>query len=292
MRLTWKLLKSAIFIVCVGCFSWQSVSFFEVYFTYPTVTSIELTFPEILVKPAVTLCNYNPVKREKFCAKYPHLCQKPNNMTEFCKKHPYFCTDDVSNLVIPKLGYFASYSSDEVVPDALMEIYIHNISENGADTWSWTVPHMYPSIESKIKTTFIFDTQRTTYVTCYSTNLHIYSSEEVETVYSSPPGDSVLNVFRTHIREEETIYPWTVPRIFLSVQSPYVPISPFVDGMFLEKNHAYMLNIRMEEVHLLESPYKTNCTDYEDLWNKNNKTGPRSQEVIFETIIVSYLKVA
>ncbi|GFT52071.1 hypothetical protein NPIL_620961, partial [Nephila pilipes] len=43
-----------------------------------------------------------------------------------------------------------------------------------------------------------------------------------------------------------------------------------------------------EEEHLLESPYDTNCTDYEDLWNKNNKTGPRSQEVLF----VSHLKVA
>ncbi|GFT70147.1 hypothetical protein NPIL_481441, partial [Nephila pilipes] len=47
-----------------------------------------------------------------------------------------------------------------------------------------------------------------------------------------------------------------------------------------------------EEEHLLESPYQTNCTDYEYLWEKNNKTGPRSQEVFFETIIVSYLKVA
>ncbi|GFT57332.1 hypothetical protein NPIL_449351 [Nephila pilipes] len=35
-------------------------------------------------------------------------------------------------------------------------------------------------------------------------------------------------------------------------------------------------------MHLLESPYKTNCTDYEDLWRKNNKTGPRSQEMCKE----------
>ncbi|GFT79468.1 hypothetical protein NPIL_614881, partial [Nephila pilipes] len=96
---TWKLVKSAIFIACVACFTWQSVNFFEVYFTYPTVTSIDLSFPEEMIKPAVTLCNYNPVKREIFCAEYPHLCQTPNNLTECCKKHPYFCTPKVSNLV-------------------------------------------------------------------------------------------------------------------------------------------------------------------------------------------------
>ncbi|GFS49203.1 uncharacterized protein NPIL_425961 [Nephila pilipes] len=136
-RVTWKLFKSTIFIACVACFSWQSFNFFEVYFTYPTVTSIDLSFPEELIKPAVTLCNYNPVKREIFCAEYPHLCQTPNNLTEFCKKHPYFCTPKVSNLVIPKLGYFTNISMDEVVRDTLMEIYIHNISEKGADLWSW-----------------------------------------------------------------------------------------------------------------------------------------------------------
>ncbi|GFT69286.1 uncharacterized protein NPIL_364641, partial [Nephila pilipes] len=45
-----------------------------------------------------------------------------------------------------------------------------------------------------------------------------------------------------------------------------------------------------EEVHLLESPYETNCTDYEGLWKKNNKTGPRSQEMCREMCSRSYYK--
>ncbi|GFT05823.1 uncharacterized protein NPIL_605561 [Nephila pilipes] len=146
MRLTWKLFKIIIFIACVACFSWQSANFFQIYFSYPTATSIELTFPEDVKKPAVTLCNNNPVKREKFCSEFPHLCQKPNNLTEFCKRHPYFCTNDVSDLVIPKLGYYASNSIPEV-RKALMEIYIHNISHDGADHWSWTVPFDDGSLE-------------------------------------------------------------------------------------------------------------------------------------------------
>ncbi|GFT37766.1 hypothetical protein NPIL_414161, partial [Nephila pilipes] len=45
-----------------------------------------------------------------------------------------------------------------------------------------------------------------------------------------------------------------------------------------------------EEEHLLESPYQTNCTDYEDLWEKNNKSGPRSQEMCREWCLINTLK--
>ncbi|GFT83041.1 hypothetical protein NPIL_525761, partial [Nephila pilipes] len=45
-----------------------------------------------------------------------------------------------------------------------------------------------------------------------------------------------------------------------------------------------------EEEHLLESPYQTNCTDYEDLWEKNNKTGPRSQEMCRQWCMWNFFK--
>ncbi|GFU43857.1 uncharacterized protein NPIL_321711 [Nephila pilipes] len=147
IRLTWKLFKVIIFIVCVACFSWQSTRFFKLYFAYPTATSVELTFPSVLKYPAITFCNNNPVKREKFCAEYPYLCQKPNRVTEFCENHPHFCRGNVSNLVIPKLGYYASDSEAEV-RKAILQIYIHNISQDGTNPWSWTVPN---DVESKKK---------------------------------------------------------------------------------------------------------------------------------------------
>ncbi|GFT51242.1 hypothetical protein NPIL_576251 [Nephila pilipes] len=56
----WKIFKSVIFIVCISCFSWQSFNFFQLYFKYPTATHIDLTFPEVLKKPAITFCNNNP----------------------------------------------------------------------------------------------------------------------------------------------------------------------------------------------------------------------------------------
>ncbi|GFS73574.1 hypothetical protein NPIL_604161 [Nephila pilipes] len=80
------------------------------------------------------------VKREAFCTAYPDLCQKPDNLAEFCEMQPYFCSDNISNLEIPKLGYYASNLTNDV-HGALMEIYIHNISQDGANLWSWEVPY-------------------------------------------------------------------------------------------------------------------------------------------------------
>ncbi|GFS84055.1 hypothetical protein NPIL_697301 [Nephila pilipes] len=49
-----------------------------------------------------------------------------------------------------------------------------------------------------------------------------------------------------------------------------------------------LLCCQKEEEHLLPEPYHTNCTDYEALWQKNNRTGPRSQERCKESCWKSY----
>ncbi|GFT85838.1 hypothetical protein NPIL_433411, partial [Nephila pilipes] len=186
------------------------------------------------------------VKREKFCAEYPYLCQKPNNLTNFCGNHPYFCKENVSNLVIPKLEYYAS-NSEADVRKAISQIYIHNISQDGANLWSWTAPYDHRNKENMTTTTFIFDNDRKVYVTCYSTNLHIYSRVDIisKKTYTILKNDQDLYNFYTRIREEETVYPWTVSGIFLSIHSPFVPVNPFNDGAFLQIGHQYIINIRM-----------------------------------------------
>ncbi|GFT01522.1 hypothetical protein NPIL_574831, partial [Nephila pilipes] len=145
---------------------------------------------------------------------------------------------------IPKLGYYASYSGKEI-HDALMEIYIHDIIKDGADYWSWESPYE-AGRRRKLKTTFVYDNKRFVYITCYSSNLHIYGSEEVETTYSDETfgHHKRMSSFITQIREYDTFYPWTVPRLLLSVHSPFVPIDPF-DGELLEKYHEYFITFRL-----------------------------------------------
>ncbi|GFU32245.1 uncharacterized protein NPIL_555081, partial [Nephila pilipes] len=99
-----------------------------------------------------------------------------------------------------------------------------------------------------------------------------------------------LYYFIASIQEYETFFPWTVQRILLSIHSPFVPIDPFKEGVNLETNHDYFVYIQMGEEHLLESPYSTNCMDYEEIWKTNNKTGPRSQEMCKEGCWWNYFK--
>ncbi|GFS79817.1 hypothetical protein NPIL_550111, partial [Nephila pilipes] len=80
---------------------------------------------------------------------------------------------------IPKLEYYANNSASEVY-NVLREIYFHHIIEDGEQYWSWMKPY-FSSGGSKMKTTFVYDYDRYFYVTAYSTNLHIYGSEDVET---------------------------------------------------------------------------------------------------------------
>ncbi|GFT06568.1 uncharacterized protein NPIL_258461 [Nephila pilipes] len=194
---------------------------------------------------------------------------------------------------VPKLGYYANYSREEIL-SALLEIYTHDFNTDDAQYWSWEKPLFQNARNSyrKMKRTFTYDYERRFYKTCYSTNLHIYGNEEVETSYSdeSIGTDQSVHDLIVYMRDEDTMFPWTVPRIFFSVHSPFVPNDPFEEGVKLEKNHDYLINIKMEEEHLLESPYPTNCTDYEELWEKNNKTGPRSQEMCKEWCLRSYFK--
>ena len=39
-----------------------------------------------------------------------------------------------------------------------------------------------------------------------------------------------------------------------------------------------LYKLQRQEI-LLEEPFETKCEDYEELWEKNNNTGPRIQEV-------------
>ncbi|GFU43662.1 hypothetical protein NPIL_262121, partial [Nephila pilipes] len=56
----------------------------------------------------------------------------------------------------------------------------------------------------------------------------------------------------------------------------------FIECPFSSYPHKEESLYDLEEEHLLESPYQTNCTDYVYIWEKNNKTGPRSQEMCRE----------
>ncbi|GFY39506.1 uncharacterized protein TNIN_74931 [Trichonephila inaurata madagascariensis] len=88
-----------------------------------------------------------------------------------------------------------------------------------------------------------------------------------------------VNGFTLNLEKEELFYPWLTHQVFFAIHSPFEPINPFLDGRAMKPGYRYIINIRLEEEHFLPYPYQTNCADYEALWEKNNKTGPRSQKM-------------
>ncbi|GFY56006.1 uncharacterized protein TNIN_417871 [Trichonephila inaurata madagascariensis] len=69
----------------------------------------------------------------------------------------------------------------------------------------------------------------------------------------------------------------TTPSLQIAIHSPYFLPSPYNDGSTFSGGRSYELRVLMEETHLLQSPYQTNCTDYLKTWRENGGTGPINQ---------------
>ncbi|XP_055947024.1 uncharacterized protein LOC129980668 [Argiope bruennichi] len=138
---------------------------------------------------------------------------------------------------------------------------------NAGRIWTWRVTYVY-SLEIAL------------YARCYSYNLHIFSKEEPNKLGATDTDTMIIAIMTQE--KEETLYPWVESQVFLSIHSPLVPENPIQYGHALRSGYKYEIFLRFEEEYLLPHPYATNCTDYDALWKKNNKTGPRSQEMCRE----------
>ncbi|GIY40841.1 uncharacterized protein CDAR_367771 [Caerostris darwini] len=130
----------------------------------------------------------------------------------------------------------------------------------------------------------VFEDHMAPFVKCYSANLHLLSNEYPETqeVFSSDDLDQFEDEifgFDLEAREYDMFYPWAENYATFTIHSPFIPPDLFYDGITLQEGYVYVVSVNLEEEHLQPAPYPTNCTDYVVLWEKNNKTGPRSQEV-------------
>ncbi|GIX81672.1 hypothetical protein CDAR_235441 [Caerostris darwini] len=133
------------------------------------------------------------------------------------------------------------------------------------------------------------------YVKCYSANLHLLDNEYPETQEIVPSAEFRKDeevIFRCdlNVREDDMFYPWAENYVSFSIHSPFVPPNPFYEGNSLQEGYAYIVSVSLEEEHLQPAPYPTDCTDYEALWEKNNKTGPRSQEMCRAYCQLIYLR--
>ncbi|GIY03590.1 uncharacterized protein CDAR_425841 [Caerostris darwini] len=102
--------------------------------------------------------------------------------------------------------------------------------------------------------------------------------------------DEIIFRCTLNVREDDIFYPWAENYVSFSIHSPFVPPNPFYEGNSLQEGYAYIVSVSLEEEHLQPAPYPTDCTDYVALWERSNKTGPRSQEMCRAYCQLIYLR--
>ncbi|GFT09099.1 uncharacterized protein NPIL_548641 [Nephila pilipes] len=259
-----KVFRVLVFLLFTAGFLYQCIKFLSYILTYPTVVNIEISRPNKYLAPAYTFCNYNMIKRSKFCSKNPDLCEYPDE--EFCDMYPRYCGEtqtkvpkqntlrNEENLIESGLEFGHDWKDMLIVSDMVNETVVPN------------GPLARVNIEELGVTN------------CYSLNDRVDSP--LEATYKTKEmfkfDDDIIEF---NPEENEIFYPDAKPGIMFAIHSPFEAINPFEDGIFMEPGNLYRISIQMEEEELLPYPYKTDCLNYTEMWLKANKTGPRSQEM-------------
>ncbi|XP_054724589.1 uncharacterized protein LOC129234590 [Uloborus diversus] len=269
-----KVARMIILSVCIVGFSLQMFWFMEHYFTYPTVVELNIEKMEKFVYPAIVFCNGSPVRRSKFCEKYPDRCKVPDDIPKLCQTHPHYCTGDAANMM--------SNSTDFLIPNSVdewFELDGVDYQELSFDLDSMLLKTSYKKEVSLQK--YGFSTMDGLLHICYRKYFRGYDERdpfEGDTkgshfvIWNGHPFDTFVLNFET----QDTFHPNVKPGGIFGIQSPYetrfdvVPLAP---------QKSYEIYIELEEERLLPAPYATDCRNYTEEWLENNKTGPRSKEM-------------
>ncbi|KAG8191692.1 hypothetical protein JTE90_016479 [Oedothorax gibbosus] len=86
-----KFLKSLVVLGCLlGCV-YQILSFMKVYWSYPGIVDVFVSNPSHITPPAFTVCEYNGIRRSRFCSKFSELCTPKMSYIDFCNTNFAFC---------------------------------------------------------------------------------------------------------------------------------------------------------------------------------------------------------
>ncbi|XP_023234266.1 degenerin mec-10-like [Centruroides sculpturatus] len=250
-----KVFKIIVFCTCLAGFLYHLISFVLLFLTYPSTLEVLVTFKDTndLPKPVLTICDLNGIRRTSFCNELPEDCEKPKNMKVLCERFEYFCEDnDTDNLVFP----------------------IHN-SLRAAEFFRQTVDRYGPTAEDMLETysdiaTPIFYTNTYGMLRkCYSIDLselhelhYLFSYDKLSSFLTS--GEVIATIFLT-FNPKESSNPAAAIGAKVSVHNKDQLVNPFVDGFRVKPGRIYNLQLKAIEENLLDSPYGTNCTRYEQL---------------------------
>ncbi|GFT09097.1 uncharacterized protein NPIL_548631 [Nephila pilipes] len=253
-----KVFRILVFVLFSAGFLYQCIKFLSYILTYPTVVNIEIERPVKFLAPAYTFCNYNRIKRSKFCSKYPSNCIYPNE--EFCNMYPNYCSDNSTKVPmvdsIGKLGY------DDTI-------------ELGHDWKNLLIQEAWEEPDGPF---LRLNAEEEVPVTCYSLGERIDDPREArfkeKEMWNVDDDEFVFDP-----EENDLFDPDSKPGIIFAIHSPFEAIDPFEKGIFMKPGYLYRITLQMTQEELLPHPYKTDCLNYTEIWLKSDRTGPRSQEM-------------
>ncbi|GBM87500.1 hypothetical protein AVEN_97367-1 [Araneus ventricosus] len=216
-----------------------------------------------------------------------HITPKSGSSLDISNKIYEYVTTAIylsvrSKIGIPKFGYYTSDATDEIYSTLRRDLYDNrNLSQEAWSNWTWDIPTGYSTSHRDMTSSLMLGQDGINFPTCYSANLRLSSELPPLTWSLSDYKDNIqLEQFSLKVETDEAFRPWYIPQIVLAIHSPYVPVQPVTEGEVLKIGYVYLVSVKLEEEQLLPHPYQTDCIDYDALWRENNKTGPRSQEVI------------
>ncbi|GFY75459.1 uncharacterized protein TNIN_49311 [Trichonephila inaurata madagascariensis] len=253
-----KVFRILVFVLFTVGFLYQCVKFLTYILTYPTVVNIEIDRPAEYLAPAYTFCNYNRIKRSKFCSKYPNSCSNPNK--ELCNTYPDYCRDNTTK--VPK-------------EDSIENLSMEDAMDLGHDSKNLLIRGAWEDPEGPF---LRLNAEEQVPVACYSLGVRVDDPRDAR--YKKKDGWEVTDdEFVFDAEEKEIFYPDSKPGILFALHSPFDAVDPFEEGIFMKPGYLYRIKLQMMREELLPHPYKTDCLNYTEKWLKAGRTGPRSQEM-------------
>ncbi|UYV66892.1 hypothetical protein LAZ67_4003248 [Cordylochernes scorpioides] len=114
---------------------------------------------------------------------------------------------------------------------------------------------------------------------CFTFN-SLMNGEESPSTYIPTASSDVGNYIRIVLDAEPHEY-FTAFRdveMVVAVHSPYLLVNAERMGRVMTPGHSYSVFLKPEVSNLLPAPFAANCTDYQELWMKNGKSGPLSEQ--------------
>ncbi|GFR27226.1 uncharacterized protein TNCT_488271 [Trichonephila clavata] len=226
-----KIFRVVVFLLFTAGFLYQCIKFLSYILTYPTVVNIEVARPDKYLAPAYTFCNYNMIKRSKFCSKHSDLCEYPDE--EFCEMYPRYCGENKTQ--VPKIEAL----KDESI---LMESFL----EFGHD-WKHMLLYAPPNIKQGRPNGPLarINIEEQGVTNCYSMNDRVDNARDATYKTKQLFNFETDDILEFDPEENELFYPDSKPGIMFAVHSPFEAVNPFEQGIFMKPGNLYRISVQM-----------------------------------------------